>query len=117
MLNALEPETYVPPHRHLDPAKGESIIILRGSVGVLFFAANGEVTDKLKLQPQGEHIGVDIPAGTFHSLVSLEPGSVFFEAKAGPYVPITADELASWAPPEGNAEVSCYLAWMKSHFD
>ncbi|MEO6022340.1 MAG: hypothetical protein ABIP64_04340 [Burkholderiales bacterium] len=60
---------------------------------------------------------MDIPPGVFHTLVALQPDCVFFETKAGPYVPVMADERGSWTPQEGSAGVSCYLAWMKSHFD
>ncbi|MEO6022339.1 MAG: WbuC family cupin fold metalloprotein [Burkholderiales bacterium] len=54
-LNAIEPEIYIPPHCHLHPTKAESIIILRGRIGVLFFNADGEVTDKARLQPQSAY--------------------------------------------------------------
>ena len=116
LLNALEPQTYIPPHCHLDTSKAESIIILCGRVGVLFFSAQGEITEKCCIQPQSDCLGVDISPGTFHSLVALEPDSVFFEAKAGPYVPLSETERASWAPQEGEQGVERYLAWMKSQF-
>ena len=116
LLNALEPQTYIPPHCHLDTSKAESIIILRGRVGVLFFSAQGEITEKCCIQPQSDCLGVDISPGTLHSLVALEPNSVFFEAKAGPYVPLSAAERAPWAPQEGDLDVVRYLAWMKSQF-
>ena len=113
LLNALEPQTYIPPHRHLHPNKGESIVILRGRVGVLFFDAQGQVTQRCVLQPGGEIMGVDIAPGTFHSVVALEPGTVFFEAKAGPYMPVTPDERASFAPAENAPDAVAFLAGMK----
>jgi cupin fold WbuC family metalloprotein len=116
LLNALEPETYIPPHRHLHQTKAESIGILRGRVGVLLFDAQGTVTQRCVMQPGGEIMGVDIVPGTYHSLVALMAGSVFFEAKAGPYVPVTPDERASFAPAENTPEAAAYLAWMKHQF-
>jgi cupin fold WbuC family metalloprotein len=117
LLNALEPDTYVLPHRHLHPDKAESIVILRGKIGVLFFDAKGKIEQQYIVQPEGEIVGVDIFPGVYHSVVALIPGSVFFEAKAGPYVPASADERADWAPAENAVGVGEYLARMKKLFD
>ncbi len=116
LLNALEPDTYIPPHCHRDPSKGESIIILRGKIGVLVFADDGTVSQCLVLQPESETLGIDIFPGTIHSLVALQENSVFFEAKAGPYVPIATNERVAWAPNESALNTQDYLAWMKQHF-
>lgn len=116
LLNALEPDSYVAPHRHLDPAKAESIVALRGRFGVVLFDEEGNVTGTAVLAPTGADLGIDLPAGTYHTIFALESGSVFFEAKAGPYVPITAAERAPWAPAEGSAEAPAYLAQLKALF-
>ena len=116
LLNAIEPETYIPPHCHRDPAKGESIVMLRGKVGLLVFSEGGELTQKFVLQPLGETLGVDIPPGVIHSLVALEKNSVFFESKAGPYVPLTEYERFPWAPNEGADTAHEYLIWMTRQF-
>ena len=47
-----------------------------------------------------------MPAGVWHTFVALEPGSVFFETKAGPWVPLTPEETAQWAPAEGTPEAA-----------
>lgn len=117
LLNALEPGTYVQPHCHLDPQKEETLVVLKGRFGVLIFDENGNVTQSLVLSPNTEHFGITIPVGVFHSMVGLEAGSVFFEAKAGPYVPIAAAEKASWAPAEGDAACATYLQNMLQHFN
>lgn len=116
LLNALEPDSYVAPHRHLDPAKAESIVALRGRFGVVLFDDEGSVTGTAALAPTGADMGIDLPAGTYHTIFALESGSVFFEAKAGPYVPITPAERAPWAPAEGSAEAPAYLATLKALF-
>lgn len=116
LLNALEPETYIAPHCHRDPTKGESIVILRGKIGVLIFSEVGELTKNFVLAPLSDTLGVDIPAGVIHSLVALETNSVFFESKAGPYVPLAQNERFQWAPSEGADEARGYLTWMKSQF-
>src|SRR5512147_3189292 len=89
LLNAVEPGSYVQPHRHLDPHKDETLVVVRGSFGLVFFDEGGSVTQTAIARAAGDVVGVNIPHGTYHSLVAMESGSVFFEAKAGPYVPIT----------------------------
>ena len=116
LLNALEPDSYVMPHRHLDASKDETIVVLRGRFGLVLFAEDGVVTDTVLLGAQERNIGVDIAHGTFHTLLALEPGSVFFEAKAGPYVAITEAERASWAPAEGTPEAGLYLEHLRALF-
>lgn len=116
LLNALEPETYIPPHCHRDATKGESIVILRGKVGVLFFSAEGIVRERLILAPNSDTLGVDIAPGSIHSLVALEKNSVFFEAKAGPYVPLAENERVTWAPAENSEAARDYVTWMKQQF-
>lgn len=116
MLNAIEPGSYVAPHRHLDPAKGESALVVRGRIGVVIFDDAGHPTDKHVLEPGGEFVGVDLPPGTWHAIVSLAPGSIFFEAKAGPYRPLAADERAPWAPAEGDPAAAAWLAGIEALF-
>ncbi len=110
LLNAIEPGSYIRPHRHLDPVKDETFVILRGKLAVFTFDEEGHVVFQTLLAACGETIAIDIPHGVFHTGVSLEPGTIFFEAKAGPYVPIAEAEKAAWSPVEGGPEVTRYLA-------
>jgi cupin fold WbuC family metalloprotein len=116
LLNAVEPGSYVHPHRHLDPTKDETFVVVRGSFGLVFFDEAGNVTQTAILRAGGDVFGANIPHGIFHSLVSLEPGSVFFEAKAGPYVPIGDGERAPWAPKEGEPAAAGYLETLERLF-
>lgn len=116
LLNAVEPESYVQPHRHLEPHKDETLVALRGAFGLVLFDEDGRVVETAVIRPQAELIGVDIPRGVFHTLVALEPGSVFFESKAGPYDAKTDKELAAWAPAEGSAEAPAYHAKLRALF-
>ena len=117
LLNALEPDSYVFPHRHLEASKDETIVALRGRFGLVLFNDDGTVRGTAVLAPGGATLGVDIAHGTFHTVLALEPGSVFFEAKAGPYVAITAAERATWAPAEGTPEGMVYLESLRRLFD
>jgi cupin fold WbuC family metalloprotein len=116
LLNAMEPSSYIRPHRHLDPLKDETFMIVRGKLGILIFDDAGAVKEKVLLDAEGENIGVDIPAGQFHTAVSLESGTIFFEAKAGPYTPLQDGEKPSWAPEDGSAVAESYLAELKAGF-
>lgn len=116
LLNAMEPDSYIPPHCHLDPAKDETILALRGKFGLVLFEADGTILTTAVLQAGGEAMGVDIPHGVFHTLVALEPQSVFFESKGGPYRPLAAEEKADWAPAEGAPDAAEYLDSLKELF-
>ncbi|MNF61546.1 hypothetical protein D3C84_431940 [compost metagenome] len=116
MAVGLQPETYIPPHRHLSADKAESLLVLKGRLGLLIFSDGGELLDKRELVAGGDCVGVDLPPGVFHALVVLEPDSILFECKAGPYRPVGEGEQAEWAPREGEEGVAGYLAWMRSLF-
>jgi cupin fold WbuC family metalloprotein len=113
LLNAIEPDSYVMPHRHLDPHKDETLLVLRGCLGLLIFDDDGQVIQKCVLAAGSACMGVDIKHGCWHMVIALEPGSVFFEAKAGPYVPLVTAEKAPWAPVEGAAACVDYLETMR----
>ncbi|MGZ5541923.1 MAG: WbuC family cupin fold metalloprotein [Methylobacter sp.] len=117
LLNAIELSSYVMPHKHNDPNKAETMICLTGKLGLIVFDSTGNVQQTLVLEANSETVGVDIPHGVFHTVLALESGTVFFEAKAGPFVPITAEEKAPWAPAEGDELVSNYLATLYALFD
>lgn len=102
LLNALEPDTYLPPHRHTD--KEETYLVLRGSLLVFFYDDQGNVTDKACLDPTKGNFGLEIPSGTWHSIVVLESGTLIFEIKKGPYQPSSPEDLASWAPASSDEE-------------
>ncbi|AOX99021.1 WbuC family cupin fold metalloprotein [Jeongeupia sp. USM3] len=117
LLNALEPGTYIQPHRHLAVDKEETLIVLCGRIGVLLFDEQGGVTATRELVAGGETVGVNVAPGVFHSLVALAPGTVFFESKAGPYAALTEAERAAWAPAEGESGVAAFLAGMAARFE
>ena len=85
MLNAVEPGTVVPIHRH--PTKDESFVVLRGKVKVTTYNDDGSVIESVVLCQEEGRYGLDIKKGVWHNLESLEPDSVIFECKEGPFVP------------------------------
>ena len=83
-LNAVEPGTQVPIHKH--PTKDESFVILRGRVRVTTHNDDGSIIEDVVLSQESGNYGVDIPKNVWHKLESLESGSVIFECKEGPFV-------------------------------
>lgn len=116
LLNAAEPGSYIAPHRHLDPRKDESLFILRGRMGLVTFDDAGAIVKTALLVAGGECCGVDIPHGEWHTFVALDSGTVIFEAKAGPYLPLATAERAPWAPAENAANTGEYLARLEQLF-
>ena len=86
LLNALEPGTVLPVHRHRQTA--ETYILLRGRLRVFFHDNDGRLSDSFLLDPLEGQYGIHIPAGQWHSLEVLQSGSVIFEVKDGPYEPL-----------------------------
>ena len=91
LLNALEPGTVVPVHRH--PTKDESFVVLRGKIRVNTYNDAGEVTESVVLSPADGKYGVDIAKNVWHGVECLESGSVIFEVKEGPFVPHDKDGI------------------------
>ncbi|CAB1370748.1 WbuC family cupin fold metalloprotein [Denitratisoma oestradiolicum] len=116
LLNAIEPGSYVAPHRHLETAKDETMLVLKGRLGLVIFDDGGGVVQTVVLAATGDVRGVDIPHDTWHSLVALETGTVFFETKAGPYRALTVEERAPWAPAENDGAAAKYLRQLEQHF-
>lgn len=83
-LNAVEPGTEVPIHRH--PTKDESFVLLRGRVRVNTYNDDGSVLESVVLCHEEGRYGVDIPKNVWHKLEVIETGSVIFECKEGPFV-------------------------------
>ena len=91
LLNAMEPGTELPIHRHLNT--DETYILLRGSLQVLFYNEKGELIGTESLNPLEGKFGVNIPAGQWHSIKVLEPGTVIFEVKDGPYTLLGEEDV------------------------
>jgi cupin fold WbuC family metalloprotein len=114
LLNALEPGSYIRPHRHLRDPKPECFLGIRGKLALIVFNDEGIVEGIFLFGPNEECAGADLPSGIWHTVVSLEAGSIFFETKPGPFIPIYMKDMAPWAPEEGSLEAMDYLNELKS---
>lgn len=109
LLNAMEPNSYIRPHRHLTDPKPEAFIGIRGKMALLIFNDTGKIEQVYPFGPDEEIIGVDLPPGIWHTVISLQEGSVFYETKPGPFNPINPKDVAPWAPDSSSSEALSYL--------
>jgi cupin fold WbuC family metalloprotein len=114
MINAVEPDSYVRPHRHADPDKVEVFLALRGSAVVCAFDETGRLIEHVPIRAGGPCFGVEIPPRVWHSLLALEQGTVLYEMVEGPFQPETHKDHAPWAPPEGTPEGCAYHRELRS---
>ena len=87
---------------------------VQGLLGVLVFDDAGQVVQQFKLGTQSHadpDVGpvVDMPAGTWHTVLALTPDAVLLEGKAGPFDPLRPREFADWAPEEGTEDALALL--------
>lgn len=91
LLNALEPGTLLPIHRH--PHTAETYLLLRGKIKVLYYNDQKELIETVVLEPESGNYGIHIPKNQWHTLEVLESGSVIFEVKDGPYTPLEEKDV------------------------
>jgi len=91
MLNALEPGTVMPIHRHQNTS--ETVVVLRGKVKWLYYNDKGELTDTILVEAGGDICGLSVPKGQWHSLECLETGSVILECKDGPWEALKEEDI------------------------
>ena len=112
MFNAIEPGSYIRPHRHASDPREELLIAVRGLMALVTFDDQGAVTKVLRFgtERHGDKmaVGAEVSSGTWHTLIALEPGCVLLEVKAGPFDPNQPKDLAPWAPEENSASAREY---------
>ena len=91
MLNALEPGTVMPIHRHRKTS--ETVVIVRGSLIERFYDEDGNITEEVLMVPGGENPVVQVEKGRWHGLECLEPNTVLFEAKDGAWEPLGDEDI------------------------
>lgn len=94
MLNAIEPGSVVPIHRHR--GSSETVVCLRGRVVEEYYDELERIcTDRIELSPNGQTVAVNIPIGQWHTIRSMESGTVIIEVKDGKYEPTGAEDILS----------------------
>lgn len=94
MLNAIEPGSPMPIHRHQKTS--ETVVCLRGRLVWEFYDELERIcTDYIELTPNGQVVALNVPAGQWHTVKALESGSVILECKEGAYEPIGDEDILS----------------------
>lgn len=92
MLNAIEPGSHMPIHRHR--YSSETVVCLRGRLVEEFYDDLERMcTDAIELTPAGPNVAINIPAGQWHTVRALESGTVLLECKDGPYEPLGEEDI------------------------
>ena len=91
MLNALEPGTVMPIHRHRHTS--ETVVVLRGKVKWLYYNDQGELTDTFLVAPGSDLVGLSVPKGQWHSIECLESGSIILETKDGAWEALREEDI------------------------
>ncbi len=91
LINALEVGTKIPIHRH--QYTSETYILIRGAIKLSFYDSKGNITESVVLSHESGNYGFNIPKYQWHSLEVLASGTAIFEAKDGPYRPLSADDI------------------------
>ena len=113
LFNAIEPGSYIRPHKHATDPRDELLIAVRGLMALILFDEQGIVIDIIRFgagkSSEGLSIGVEIPCNTWHTVVAMEADCILLEVKSGPFDPKQSKDLAPWAPDEHTVEASDYL--------
>lgn len=112
LINAIEPYSYIQPHKHENPDKREVFFILRGRMVVVEFDDYGNIVDHIILDAETGCMAAEIPERTWHCIISLEKGSVVYETKDGPYDPKDDKNFAQWAPKEDDKSSKQYIDYI-----
>ena len=91
MLNALEPGTIMPIHRHRNSS--ETMVMVRGALKEYLYDDEGQLTTEIIMRPNSENSIIQIEKGQWYSLECLEPNTIIFEAKDGQYEPLTQSDI------------------------
>jgi cupin fold WbuC family metalloprotein len=118
MINALEPGSYIRPHRHHDPSKAECIVLLTGVLGFVTFHSDGmlDIDNCFLLHRTKGMLAVDVRENLWHTFFALERGTSVFEVKAGPFDARRDKQAAPWAPAEDSPDAPSYLASLEEIF-
>lgn len=112
LFNAIEPGSYIRPHRHASVPRDELLVAVRGLMALVIFDDEGILKRVLPFgsEKYGRElpIGVEINPEAWHTVLALETGSVLLEIKAGPFDPAQPKDLAEWAPSEDSLESRIY---------
>lgn len=108
LINVMDPDTYVRPHKHRQKNRQELFVPLRGRFIVILFDKRGKISKYYLIGGSEEYLMVEVPPNVWHTTWSLSFGSVLLEVIKGPYTESSHKVFASWAPNENSREADIY---------
>jgi cupin fold WbuC family metalloprotein len=116
LFNAIEPSSYIRPHRHAGVDQNELLFAVRGLMAFITFDDKGAVSSVQhfgsELYGGNVAVGIEVAPYTWHTVITLVDGSVLLEVKAGPFNPAQPKDMAHWAPVEGAPAALHYLKYL-----
>jgi cupin fold WbuC family metalloprotein len=119
LFNAIGVDSYIPPHRHFQDPKEETLIAVRGLFALVIFDEVGGIKKICKFGTENffakgvVNIGVELSPDVWHTVIALVENSILLEVKSGPFIPAAAKEMAPWAPEEGTSDGAKYLSQLR----
>ena len=111
---AMQPDSYVRPHRHVEVEKTETFVVVHGEFEILIFESNGCLQERVFLSDKDGGVRlVVIPPGIWHTVIARQVDSIFFEVKQGPYQALSDKDFAAWAPLEQSSTVNVFMEWLR----
>ncbi len=118
LFNAIEPGSYIRPHRHATDSRDELLIAVRGLLALVTFDDYGNVTGIVRFgsdrHGEGVTVGAELQSKTWHTVIALEAGSILLEVKRGPFDPNQPKDFALWAPNDNDPNSQKYLQLLVS---
>ena len=116
LFNAIQPESYIAPHRHAVSNTRELLVAVQGRFALVTFKDEGDLLSvipfgtELHLDDSCSSVGVEVPPNVWHTVLATEKNSILLEVKEGPFLPTESKELAPWAPRVGSSEAEIFLS-------
>jgi cupin fold WbuC family metalloprotein len=120
LFNAIGIESYIPPHRHYQDPKEETLIAVKGLFALIIFDGAGEIIQVSKFGTEKfltkgiNNVGVELTPAVWHTVLALVENSILLEVKSGPFIARAAKEIAPWAPAEDSSEAAHYFNNLKN---
>lgn len=111
---AIQSDSYVPPHRHVESQQWELFVVLAGSIDFCQFDDAGQLIARNTVTAGSALTGLELRPGIWHSIVAAAGGAVFLEVKQGPFDPAQPRHFAPFAPTEQDGQAGAYLAWLRT---
>ena len=111
---ALQPDTYIRPHRHPEPHKWEQFILIQGTLDLLTLCDDGRIRECIRMSPEATRAAL-ISAGDWHTYICQRPNTIALEVKQGPYIPTAEADFAPWSPSADSAEARAYLERLRQY--